>query len=185
MNIQKYDGVTLDRLEVDKNTTANAIKCLKPELVISIRKAADNIRKFHERQKVNSWFLSEENGVFMGQKVSALDRVGVYVPGGTAPLPSSVLMNVIPAKVAGVKEVIMCTPPGKNGFPDPVILACADIAGADRVFTVGGAQAVAAMAYGTETIPKVDKITGPGNIYVATAKNGFRHLRHRHDRGAE
>jgi histidinol dehydrogenase len=106
----------------------------------------------------------------MGQKVSALDRVGVYVPGGTAPLPSSVLMNVIPAKVAGVKEVIMCTPPGKNGFPDPVILACADIAGADRVFTVGGAQAVAAMAYGTETIPKVDKITGPGNIYVATAK---------------
>ena len=167
---KKFDGVTLKRLEIDKNIIANAIKCLKPELVISIRKAADNIRKFHERQKVNSWFLSEENGVFMGQKVSALDRVGVYVPGGTAPLPSSVLMNVIPAKVAGVKEVIMCTPPGKNGFPDPVILACADIAGADRVFTVGGAQAVAAMAYGTETIPKVDKITGPGNIYVATAK---------------
>jgi histidinol dehydrogenase len=167
---KKFDGVTLKRLEIDKNIISNAVISLKPELISSIRKAADNIRKFHESQKVNSWFLSEENGVFMGQKVSALDRVGVYVPGGTAPLPSSVLMNVIPAKVAGVKEVIMCTPPGTNGIPDPVILACADIAGADRVFTAGGAQAVAAMAYGTETIPKVDKITGPGNIYVATAK---------------
>ncbi|NLM28360.1 MAG: histidinol dehydrogenase [Clostridiaceae bacterium] len=167
---KKFDGITLDRLEIDKNIISNAIKSLKPELVSTIRKAADNIRRFHEKQKINSWFFNEENGILMGQKVTALERVGVYVPGGTAPLPSSVLMNVIPAKVAGVKEIIMCTPPGKNGLPDPVILACADIAGTDRVFTVGGAQAVAAMAYGTETIPKVDKITGPGNIYVATAK---------------
>jgi len=167
---EKFDGVVLNRLEIDKNTISDAIKSLKPELVSSIRKAADNIRRFHEKQKRNSWFFTEENGVLMGQKVTALERVGVYVPGGTAPLPSSVLMNVIPAKVAGVKEIIMCTPPGKNGLPDPVILACADIAGADRVFAVGGAQAVAAMAYGTESIPKVDKITGPGNIYIATAK---------------
>jgi len=167
---EKFDGVTLDRLEIDKDTISNAINYLKPELVLSIRKAADNIRKFHEKQKVNSWFISDEGGILTGQKVTALERVGVYVPGGTAPLPSSVLMNVIPARVAGVKEIIMCTPPGKNGLPDPVILACADIAGADRVFTAGGAQAIAAMAYGTETIPKVDKITGPGNIYVATAK---------------
>lgn len=167
---KKFDGVTLDRLEIDKNTISNAVRYLRPELVLSIKKAADNIRKFHEKQKVNSWFLSDEGGILMGQKITAIEKVGVYVPGGTAPLPSSVLMNIIPAKVAGVREIIMCTPPGKNGLPDPVILACADIAGADRVFTVGGAQAIAAMAYGTETIPKADKITGPGNIYVATAK---------------
>lgn len=167
---RKFDGVELRSLEVEREIIDEALSSIDPELLSTIRKAASNIRSFHEKQKENSWFSAEADGVILGQKVTPLERVGVYVPGGTAPLPSTVLMNVIPAKVAGVNEIILFTPPGKNGLPSPVILACAAIAGADRVFTVGGAQAVAAMAYGTETIPKVDKITGPGNIYVATAK---------------
>ncbi len=167
---KKFDNVELDGIETDRTLLDEALASLSPELSASIKKAADNIRSFHEKQKENSWFSTETNGVLLGQKVTPLERVGVYVPGGTAPLPSSVLMNVIPAKVAGVNEIIMFTPPGRSGTPSPVILACAVIAGADRVFRVGGAQAVAAMAYGTETVPKVDKITGPGNIYVATAK---------------
>ncbi len=167
---QRFDRVELKSLEVGRNELQNALDALEPELLASIRKAAENIRLFHEKQKENSWFTAEENGILLGQKVTPLQRVGVYVPGGTAPLPSSVLMNVIPAKVAGVSEIILCTPPGKNGLPNPVTLACAAIAGANRVFAIGGAQAVAAMAYGTQTVPRVDKITGPGNIYVATAK---------------
>jgi histidinol dehydrogenase len=165
-----FDGVEIKTLEVEKNILQQALETIDPELLSSIKRAMENIRSFHEKQKENSWFTTESDGVLLGQKVTPLERVGVYVPGGTAPLPSSVLMNVIPAKVAGVDEIILFTPPGKNGLPDPVILACAQIAGVDRVFTAGGAQAVAAMAYGTETVPKVDKITGPGNIYVAAAK---------------
>lgn len=167
---QKFDRVQMKSPEVDKAELQNALNALDPELLASIRKAGENIRLFHEKQKENSWFTTDGDGILLGQKVTPLERVGVYVPGGTAPLPSSVLMNVIPAKVAGVGEIILCTPPGKNGLPNPVTLACAAIAGVDRVFAIGGAQAVAAMAYGTETVPKVDKITGPGNIYVATAK---------------
>lgn len=167
---KQFDGVELKSLEVSRNELKKAYDTLEPELVSSIERAFENIRKFHQKQKENSWFDIEEKGIILGQKVTPLERVGVYVPGGTAPLPSSVLMNVIPAKTAGVKEVMMFTPPREGGMPDPVILACAYISGADRVFSIGGAQAVAAMAYGTETIPKVDKITGPGNIYVAVAK---------------
>lgn len=167
---RRFDGVELKELEVDRDVVGMAPDSLELCLAGTISKAIKNIRSFHERQKENSWFSAEENGVLLGQKVTPLERVGVYVPGGTAPLPSSVLMNVIPAKVAGVKEIIMFTPPGKNGAPDPVVLACAALTGVDRVFSAGGAQAVAAMAYGTETVPRVDKITGPGNIYVATAK---------------
>ena len=135
-----------------------------------IKRAAENIRAFHERQKENSWFTTNQDGVVLGQKITPLDRAGVYVPAGSAPLPSTVLMNVIPAKVAGVREIVLCSPPDKSGRINPLILACAKIAGADRVFKTGGAQAIGAMAYGTESIPKVDKIVGPGNIYVATAK---------------
>lgn len=166
----KFDRINLKSLEVSREAFKKAYDSLEPALCSTIEKACENIRKFHERQRENSWFEAGEDGVILGQKVTPLERVGVYVPGGTAPLPSSVLMNVIPAKVAGVKEVIMVTPPRDGGLPDPVILACAYIAGVDRVFSVGGAQAVAALAYGTGTIPRVDKITGPGNIYVATAK---------------
>jgi len=166
----KFDGVDLKKMEVGRDVIDKALDSLEPCLAATINKAICNIRSFHEKQKENSWFSTEANGVMLGQKVTPLERVGVYVPGGTAPLPSSVLMNVIPAKVAGVKEIIMFTPPGENGAPNPVVLACAALTGVDRVFSAGGAQAIAAMAYGTETVPRVDKITGPGNIYVATAK---------------
>lgn len=167
---KRFDGVDLESLEIEKSVMEEALRTLDPCLFASIRKAAENIRVFHEKQKEDSWFMAEAGGVLLGQKVTPLKRVGVYVPGGTAPLPSSVLMNVIPAKVAGVNEIVLFTPPGKNGLPNPVILACAAIVGVDRVFQAGGAQAIAAMAYGTGTVPRVDKITGPGNIYVATAK---------------
>jgi len=142
----------------------------EPEFIQSVRKAAENIRVYHEKQKQNSWMETRENGVMMGQRVRGMTRVGVYVPGGTAALFSSVLMNVIPARVAGVKEIIMATPPMKNGMANRNILAAAAVAGVDRVFLAGGAQAIAALAYGTEQIPQVDKIVGPGNVYVATAK---------------
>jgi histidinol dehydrogenase len=135
-----------------------------------IKKARDNIKSFHKKQKEKSWFVSEEEGVILGQMYTPLEKVGVYVPGGTAAYPSSVLMNIMPAKVAGVDKVIMTTPPGKDGKVNPVILVAANEAGADEIYKVGGAQAVAALAFGTETIPKVDKIVGPGNIYVAMAK---------------
>ena len=153
----KFDRINLKSIEVSREAFKKAYDSLEPALCSTIEKACENIRKFHERQRENSWFEAGEDGVILGQKVTPLERVGVYVPGGTAPLPSSVLMNVIPAKVAGVKEVIMVTPPRDGGLPDPVILACAYIAGVDRVFSVGGAQAVAALAYGTGTIPRVDK----------------------------
>ena len=167
---EKFDRAKLANFEIGKDVIKQTYDSLSIGMTSTIEKAAENIRKFHQMQSENSWFESSEEGVLLGQKITPLERVGVYVPGGTAPLPSSVLMNVIPAKVAGVKEIIMCTPPYNGGYPDPVILACAYIAGVDRVFSIGGAQAIAAMAYGTQTIPKVDKVTGPGNIFVATAK---------------
>ena len=147
-----------------------AYKAVNPALLDVIRKALVNIESYHELQKQNSWFTSTENGTMLGQKLTALNRVGVYVPGGKAAYPSSVLMNILPAKVAGVKEICMTTPCGRDGKVNPVVLAAAKEAGADRVFKIGGAQAIAAFAYGTESIPKVDKIVGPGNIYVALAK---------------
>lgn len=166
----KFDGKAPDTFEVPKEElTALTANC-DPEFIATLKKAADNIRNFHERQKQQSWLTTKDNGVIMGQRIRGLKRVGLYVPGGTAAYPSSVLMNAIPAKIAGVSELIMVTPPGKDGKPNPDIMAAAAIAGIDRVFLMGGAQAVAALAYGTESVPKVDKIVGPGNIFVATAK---------------
>ena len=147
-----------------------AYSLVDPELIEVIRKAIVNIRSFHEKQKQYSWFDSKPDGTILGQKVTALARVGVYVPGGKAAYPSSVLMNVLPAKVAGVEQIIMCTPPDKEGKVYPTTLVAAKEAGVDVIYKAGGAQAVAAMAYGTKSIPKVDKICGPGNIYVALAK---------------
>lgn len=169
---QKFDGVLISpqELEVSASEIEESLESADKELLNVIKRAAENIRAFHERQKENSWFTTNQDGVVLGQKITPLDRAGVYVPAGSAPLPSTVLMNVIPAKVAGVREIVLCSPPDKSGRINPLILACAKIAGADRVFKTGGAQAIGAMAYGTESIPKVDKIVGPGNIYVATAK---------------
>lgn len=166
----KFDGKAPEKAEISKEEIDKAIEKCDPFFVKALEDAAENIRDFHERQKQQSWLTAKENGVIMGQRVRGLERVGLYVPGGTAAYPSSVLMNAIPAKIAGVKELIMVTPPSKDGTPNPDILAAAKIAGVDRVFLMGGAQAVAALAYGTETVPKVDKIVGPGNIFVATAK---------------
>jgi histidinol dehydrogenase len=156
-------------LEISREELALAKGRVSPELVASLEAAAKRVYDYHERQKQPSWQYQEESGTVLGQKVTPLDRVGVYVPGGKAAYPSSVLMNVMPAKVAGVGEIIMVVPT-PDGFVNDIVLAAAYIAGVDRVFTIGGAQAVAALAYGTETVPKVDKIVGPGNIYVATAK---------------
>ena len=158
-------NVVVTQEEIDE-----AYNLVDKNLLNAIRKALVNIRSFHEKQKQYSWFDSKPDGTMLGQKVTALSRVGVYVPGGKAAYPSSVLMNVIPAKVAGVEEIIMCTPPGKDGKVYPTTLVAAKEAGVDVIYKVGGAQAVGAMAYGTESIPKVDKIVGPGNIYVALAK---------------
>ena len=169
---EKFDHAVLDAstVEVTQEEIDEAYNIVDPELIGVIRRSMKNIREFHEKQKQNSWFTSTENGTMLGQKLTALNRVGVYVPGGKAAYPSSVLMNILPAKVAGVKENCMTTPCGRNGKVNPVVLAAAKEAGADRVFKIGGAQAIAALAYGTESIPKVDKIVGPGNIYVALAK---------------
>ena len=166
----KFDGKAPDAFEVPKEELTALTADCDPEFIATLKKAADNIRNFHERQKQQSWLTTKDNGVIMGQRIRGLKRVGLYVPGGTAAYPSSVLMNAIPAKIAGVSELIMATPPGKDGKPNPDIMAAAAIAGVDRVFLMGGAQAVAALAYGTESVPKVDKIVGPGNIFVATAK---------------
>ena len=166
----KFDGKAPDAFEVPKEELTALTADCDPEFIATLKKAADNIRNFHERQKQQSWLTTKDNGVIMGQRIRGLKRVGLYVPGGTAAYPSSVLMNAIPAKIAGVSELIMVTPPGKDGKPNPDIMAAAAIAGVDRVFRMGGAQAVAALAYGTESVPKVDKIVGPGNIFVATAK---------------
>lgn len=156
--------------EVPAEVIASAADMCDDEFISALHKAADNITDFHKKQLQQSWLETKSNGVILGQRIRGLKRVGVYVPGGTAAYPSSVLMNVLPAKIAGVEEIIMVTPPGKDGRANRDILAAASIAGVDRVFLVGGAQAVAALAYGTDSIPRVDKIVGPGNIYVATAK---------------
>ena len=167
---EKFDGVRLASLAVTKEEIEEALTLVEPEFLTILEKAAANIRRFHEKQVRNSFILNEENGVVIGQKIIPVDRAGLYVPGGTAAYPSTVLMDAIPAKIAGCREVVMVTPPGKDGRVIPVILAAAHVAGIDRIFKVGGAQAVAALAYGTESIPKVDKIVGPGNAYVAEAK---------------
>lgn len=167
---KRFDGWTPETLELSKEALEQAVAQRDPAFIGSLKKAAANIREFHQRQKQQSRIDPMPNGIITGQRVRGLHRVGVYVPGGTAGYPSSVLMNVIPAQVAQVGEIVMATPPGRTGKPDPNILAAAYIAGVDRVFLMGGAQAVAALALGTESVPKVDKIVGPGNIFVATAK---------------
>lgn len=168
----RFDGVNIppEMIKVTEKEIADAYAIVDEKLLESIRKAKANIEKFHAKQKENSWFSVEGEGIILGQLYRPLEIVGVYVPGGTAPLPSSVLMNVLPAKVAGVERIIMATPPSKNGGVNPAILVAASEAGLSEIYKVGGAQAVAAMAFGTGSIPKVDKIVGPGNIYVATAK---------------
>ena len=166
----KFDGSVPENPEISKEELDASVEQCDSDFIYALYKAADNIRDFHTRQKQQSWLEPKENGVILGQRIRGLHRVGIYVPGGTAAYPSSVLMNAIPAKIAGVEEIIMVTPPRKDGTANPDILAAAKIAGVDRVFLIGGAQAVAALAYGTGTVPKVDKIVGPGNIYVATAK---------------
>ena len=167
---EQFDSAAPARLEVTKEEIEQALDTADADFVQALRRAKENITAFHARQKQQSFWDAQPNGVILGQRVRGLHRVGLYVPGGTAAYPSSVLMNAIPAKIAGVGELIMVTPPNKNGGANPDILAAAAIAGVDRVFLTGGAQAVAALAYGTQTIPQVDKIVGPGNIYVATAK---------------
>jgi len=162
--------LTADNIQVTQTEIEAAYKSLDPELVRVLGRAADNIRDFHVKQLRNSWFDSKEDGTILGMKITPIARAGVYVPGGKAAYPSSVLMNVIPAKTAGVKEIIMLTPPDSTGAVNPGTLVAADIAGVDVIYKVGGAQAIAAMAFGTASIPKVDKIAGPGNIYVALAK---------------
>ena len=168
----KFDGaeLTADTIEVTEAEIEEAYAQVDDTLLTVIRKAKDNIESYHAKQRQNSWFDSKPDGTILGQKITPLHRVGVYVPGGKAVYPSSVLMNVMPAKVAGVDEIIMVTPPGKDGKVSPNTLVAAKEAGVDKIYKVGGAQAIAALAYGTESIPKVDKIVGPGNIYVALAK---------------
>lgn len=166
----KFDGHMPSKFEISREEIDSSTDKCDRDFILALYKAADNIRDFHARQKQQSWLEPKQNGVILGQRIRGLKRVGVYVPGGTAAYPSSVLMNVIPAKIAGVKEIVMVTPPQKDGTANPDILAAAKIAGVDRVFLIGGAQAVAALAYGTQSVPKVDKIVGPGNIFVATAK---------------
>ena len=167
---ERFDKVKLDSLRVSEEEIAEAFASVPCEFLDILREAAANIRRFHEKQKRNSFILNEENGVVMGQKIIPVDRAGLYVPGGTAAYPSTVLMDAIPAKLAGCPEVVMVTPPGKDGKVPAVILAAARIAGVDKIFKLGGAQAVAALAFGTESVPKVDKIVGPGNAFVAEAK---------------
>ena len=171
----KFDGaeLTADTIEVTDAEIEEAYAQVDDTLLTVIRKAKDNIESYHAKQRQNSWFDSKPDGTILGQKITPLHRVGVYVPGGKAVYPSSVLMNVMPAKVAGVDEIIMVTPPGKNGKVSPNTLVAAKEAGVDKIYKVGGAQAIAALAYGTESIPKVDKIVGPGNIYVALARKQF------------
>ncbi len=166
----RFDRAELDSLQVPEQALEAALAGLDPELRAILEEAAENIRDFHRRQVRQSFVVSEKDGVVLGQKVTPIDKVGLYIPGGTAAYPSSVLMNAIPAKIAGCPEIVMVSPPTCDGDVAPVILAAARIAGVDKVFRMGGAQAVAALAYGTETVPRVDKIVGPGNVYVAEAK---------------
>lgn len=167
---KKFDGAELCSLTVSAQEMAEALAQTDAGFMDVLKRAAENIRKFHARQVRNSFIINDENGVIIGQKVIPVDTAGLYVPGGTAAYPSTVLMDAIPAKLAGCKEVVIVTPPGKDGKINPVILAAAHVAGVDRIFKVGGAQAIAALAYGTETLPKADKIVGPGNAFVAEAK---------------
>ena len=167
---EKFDHAKPESLTVTPAEMQEALDSVDPDFLRILERAAVNIRKFHSRQVRNSFILNDENGILMGQKVIPVDRAGLYVPGGTAVYPSTVLMDVIPAKIAGVKEVILTTPPGPDGKINPAVLAAASVAGADRIVKAGGAQAIAALAFGTESVPKVDKIIGPGNAYVAEAK---------------
>lgn len=167
---EKFDKAQLSSLAVTKEEINEALSLVEPEFLEILEKAAKNIRKFHSRQVRNSFIINDEDGIVIGQKIIPVDRAGLYVPGGTAAYPSTVLMDAIPAKIAGCREVVMVTPPTKDGKVNPVILAAAHVAGIDRIFKVGGAQAIAALAYGTQSIPKVDKIVGPGNAFVAEAK---------------
>ncbi len=167
---KKFDHADLTELSVSAEEITEAVNSVEPEFLAILKKAAANITKFHEKQKRNSFIINDENGIVMGQKIIPDDRAGLYVPGGTAAYPSTVLMDAIPAKIAGVKEIVMVTPPNAEGKINPAILAAASVAGVDKIFKVGGAQAIAALAYGTESIPKVDKIVGPGNAFVAEAK---------------
>ena len=169
---EKFDHCSLSRetVQVTREEIEEAYTKISPEFVAVMKKSAENIRAFHEKQLHASWIIPKEDGTILGQKILPIAISGVYVPGGKAAYPSSVLMNVLPAKVAGVSRIIMTTPPGKDGKVNPGTLVAADIAGVDEIYKVGGAQAIAAMAFGTESIPKVDKITGPGNIFVALAK---------------
>lgn len=176
---KKFDkcDITSENILVTKDEIQEAYNQLDPAFVEVMRKSAENIRVFHEKQKRNSWIDTKEDGSILGQRILPIEISGVYVPGGKAAYPSSVLMNVVPAKVAGVERIVMCTPPGKDGKVNPGTLVAADIAGVTEVYKVGGAQAIAAMAFGTECVPKVDKITGPGNIFVALAKKAcFGHV---------
>ena len=168
--IEKFDHVKLDSLTVSAGEINEALSVVEPEFIEVLKRSAANIRNFHEKQLRTNFMINDRDGVMMGQKILPLERVGMYVPGGTAPLSSTVLMDTIPAKVAGVKEVIMVTSPGKDGRVNPYVLAAAHVAGVGRIFKCGGAQAIGALAYGTESIPKVDKIVGPGSAYVAEAK---------------
>ena len=167
---RRFDKADLTSLEVSEREIEEAFEKTDKELIAIIRDAAKNIYEFHEKQKRNSFIINEHDGVITGQKVTPIEKVGLYVPGGTAAYPSTVLMDSIPAKIAGCSEICIVTPPSADGCVNPVILAAARIAGVDRIFKVGGAQAIAALAYGTETVPRVDKIVGPGNAYVAEAK---------------
>lgn len=167
---EKFDHTQLESLVVTEEEMREALDEVDPEFLRILRRAAENIRKFHSRQVRNSFIINDEDGILTGQKVIPVDRAGLYVPGGTAVYPSTVLMDVIPAKIAGVKEVILTTPPGRDGKINPAVLAAASVAGADRIVKIGGAQAIAALAFGTESVPKVDKIVGPGNAFVAEAK---------------
>ena len=166
----RFDGARLEELEVSAQEMDQALADADPYFLDTLRMAAANIEAFHRRQLRDSFVMTEQDGVILGQKYTPVERAGVYVPGGTAAYPSTVLMDVIPARVAGVPEIVMTTPAGRDGRVDPAILAAAAVAGVTRIFKIGGAQAVAALAYGTESVPAVDKIVGPGNIYVATAK---------------
>lgn len=166
----KFDNAELTSLEVTPEEIQAAVSQVEPEFLDILREAAENIRTFHSRQVRNSFVIADKPGIVLGQKITPIEKVGVYVPGGTAAYPSTVLMDTIPAKIAGCPQVVMVTPPGRDGKVNPAILAAADLAGVNRIFKVGGAQAIAALAYGTESIPKVDKIVGPGNAFVAEAK---------------
>ena len=166
----KFDKAELTSLEVTPEEIQEAISQVEPEFLDILREAAENIRSFHSRQVRNSFVIADKPGIVLGQKITPIEKVGVYVPGGTAAYPSTVLMDTIPAKIAGCPQLVMVTPPGRDGKVNPAILAAASIAGVNRIFKVGGAQAIAALAYGTESIPRVDKIVGPGNAFVAEAK---------------